>query len=102
MKFEEILPALRGGKAVRRKSYHQYLIVFQQLPSIIIAQDVDRMKSLPQEVKKLLEYYEVGINYHDQFIMYSFEDNTATSYSFDGEDLNADDWEIVSLYDPYE
>ena len=48
--------------------------------------------------------YGVGITYHDQFIMYDFSDRTCTYYPFDGEDINADDWEVVDplTYDPYD
>lgn len=48
--------------------------------------------------------YEAGVTYHDQFIMYDFSDQSCTYYPFDGEDMNADDWELVDpmSYDPYE
>lgn len=46
----------------------------------------------------------LGVTYHDQFIMYDFSDQSCTYYPFDGEDMNADDWELVDpmSYDPYE
>ena len=47
--------------------------------------------------------HEAGVTYHDQFIMYDFSDQSCTYYPFDGEDINADDWELVNpiSYDPY-
>lgn len=92
MKFEEILPALRRGEVVRRGVFQSSLVVFMQIP----AQDVLKMKSIPTQMKVLMGEYEAGVTYHDQFIMY---DQSCTYYPFDGEDMNADDWELV---DPYE
>lgn len=104
MKFEEILPALRRGEVVRRKVFQSDLVVFMQIPAEIPALDVLKMKSIPIKMKALMGMYEAGITYHDQFIMYDFSDQSCTYYPFDGEDMNADDWELVNLssYDPYE
>lgn len=48
--------------------------------------------------------FDAGILYHDQFIMYDFSDQSCTYYPFDGEDINANDWEVVDFldYDPYD
>ena len=104
MKFEEILPALRRGELVRRKVFQSSLVVFMQIPAEISAQDVLEMKSIPIQMKVLMRGYAVGVSYHDQFIMYDFSDQSCTYYPFDGEDMNADDWELVDpmSYDPYE
>ena len=104
MKFEEILPALRRGEVVRRRDFQSNLVVFMQIPAEIPAQDVLEMKSIPIQMKVLMRGYAVGVAYHDQFIMYDFSDQSCTFYPFDGEDINADDWELVNpiSYDPYE
>ncbi len=104
MKFEEILPALRRGEVVRRGVFHSSLVVFMQIPAEIPAQDVEKMKSIPIQMKTLMGEFEAGVTYHDQFIMYDFLDQSCTYYPFDGEDMNADDWELVDpmSYDPYE
>ena len=100
MKLEEILPALRRGEVVRRGVFQSSLVVFMQIP----AQDVLKMKSIPIQMKVLMGEYEAGVTYHDQFIMYDFSDQSCTYYPFDGEDMNADDWELIDpmSYDPYE
>lgn len=104
MKFEEILPALRRGEVVRRGVFQSSLVVFMQIPAEIPAQDVLKMKSIPTQMKVLMGEYEARVTYHDQFIMYDFSDQSCTYYPFDGEDMNADDWELVDpmSYDPYE
>lgn len=103
MKFEEILPALRRGEVVRRECFQSNLVVFMQIPAEISAQDILKMKSIPTKMKILMVEHEAGVTYHDQFIMYDFSDQSCTYYPFDGEDINADDWELVNpiSYDPY-
>lgn len=104
MKFEEILPELRRGEVVRRRFFQSNLVVFMQIPAEIPAQDVLKMKSIPTQMKILMGKYGTGVTYHDQFIMYDFSDQSCTYYPFDGEDMNANDWELVDpmLYDPCE
>ena len=59
---------------------------------------------VPTPMKKLMNKFDAGILYHDQFIMYDFSDQSCTYYPFDGEDINANDWEVVDFldYDPYD
>ena len=45
----------------------------------------------------------VGIEYKDQYIIYDFSTGEATYCVFDGDDINAQDWEVAHEdYDPYE
>lgn len=100
MTFSEILPFLNKGFAVRRSEYDPTLIIFKQIPASI--DDVTPMKSIPQPVKELLLKYKVGIDYEDQYIIYDFLAGIATYCVFDGEDINATDWEVLdSNYNPY-
>lgn len=100
MTFSEILPFLNKGFAVRRSEYDPTLIIFKQIPASI--DDVTPMKSIPQPVKELLLKYKVGIDYEDQYIIYDFLTGIATYCVFDGEDINATDWEVLdSNYNPY-
>ena len=100
MKFAEILPFLDKGFAVRRASYDNPLIIFKQIPASI--DDVSNMRSLPKQVKELLMRHKVGIDYEDQYIIYDFITGVGTYCVFDGEDINALDWEVVdSDYMPY-
>ncbi len=103
MKFEEILPELRKGEVVRRKIFHSHLVIFMQIPAEINLDRIPSMVSVPEKMKQLVIRWGDRISYHDQFIMYDFENGECTYYPFDGEDLNADDWEVVTLsnYDPY-
>lgn len=100
MKFAEILPFLDKGFAVRRAMYDKPLIIFKQIPASI--DDVSNMKSLPKQVKELLMRHKVGIDYEDQYLIYDFITGVGTYCVFDGEDINALDWEVVeSDYIPY-
>lgn len=103
MKFEEILPMLRTGEVVRRSVFQRNLVIFMQIPASIGFQGIVTMKSIPDAMKALMLLNCAGARYHDQFIMYDFSDQSCTYYPFDGEDMNADDWEVVDVlrYRPY-
>ena len=100
MTFAEVLPWLNVGVPVRRAGFPPELIIFKQVPAHI--DDVTHMKSIPIIVKEMLLKYGVGIDYEDQYIIYDFETGIATYCVFDGEDINAIDWEVLnSEYNPY-
>ena len=101
MKFAEILPFLDNGFAVRRTEYSKSLIIFKQIPASI--DDVSHLKSMPKQVKDLLTKHRVGIDYEHQYIVYDFTIGVGTYCVFDGDDINALDWEVVdSDYNPYD
>ena len=101
MTFGQILPYLNQGYAVRRNSYMGSLIIFKQIPASI--DNVIPMKSIPDRVKALLLKYRVGVDYEDQYIIYDFVTGIATYCVFDGEEINALEWDGVPLdYNPYE
>lgn len=100
MTFSEILPFLNEGFAVRRDAYCAELIIFKQIPASI--DDVTHMKSIPTRVKDLMIELGVGIDYENQYIIYDFVTGVATYCVFDGDDINALDWEVVHEdYNPY-
>jgi hypothetical protein len=100
MTFSEILPFLNEGFAVRRNGYCPELIIFKQIPASI--DDVTHMKSIPTRVKDLMIELGVGIDYENQYITYDFVTGVATYCVFDGDDINALDWEVVyEDYNPY-
>jgi hypothetical protein len=98
MKFEEVLKELRQGKIARRRCYADYLVIFMQVPAYINCEDTWNMKSLPNDMKILLKQHHRDVKYEDQFIIYDLEDQVATYHVFDGEDINATDWEVI---DPF-
>lgn len=101
MTFNDILTYLHSGYAVRRAEYDPALIIFEQIPATIT--DIEKLQSVPNNVKTLLINQEVSINYCNQFILYDFLTETATYCVFDGDDLNATDWEVVDEnYNPHE
>ena len=102
MTFGEILPYLNKGFAVRREEYDPALIIFKQIPASF--DDVSNIKSIPDSVKTLITRYGVGIDYENQFMIYDFLTGTATYCVFDGDDINAEDWEVIdpAHYNPYE
>lgn len=103
MKFEEILSSLQEGEVVRRKTFKDSLVIFMQIPAEVSFEKVPNMVSVPEKMKQLIISWGNDIIYHDQFVIYDFSDSTCTYYTFRGEDLNADDWEVVTIsnYDPY-
>lgn len=100
MTFAEILPFLNEGFAVRRSEYRESLIIFKQVPASI--DNVTHLKSVPKQVKEIFLKFGVGIDYESQYIIYDFDTSIATYCVFDGEDINALDWELVKEdYNPY-
>lgn len=102
MTFGEILPYLNKGFVVRREEYDPALIIFKQIPASF--DDVSNIKSIPDSAKTIITRYGVGIDYEDQFMIYDFLTGTATYCVFDGDDINAEDWEVIdpTYYNPYE
>lgn len=98
MSFEEILKELRNGRIVRRDTWNEDLVVFMQIPANISSDKTWNMQSLPTDMKVLLKQHNNGINYENQFIIYDLEDNSATYTIFDGDDINATNWEVI---DPF-
>lgn len=102
MTFGEILPYLNKGFAVRREEYDPALIIFKQIPASF--DDVSNIKSIPDSVKTIITRYGVGIDYENQFMIYDFLTGIATYCVFDGDDINAEDWEVIDPehHNPYE
>jgi hypothetical protein len=102
MTFGEILPYLNKGFVVRREEYDPALIIFKQIPASF--DDVSNIKSIPESAKTIMARYGVGIDYEDQFMIYDFLTGIATYCVFDGDDINAEDWEVIdpTYYNPYE
>ena len=102
MTFGEILPYLNKGFVVRREEYDPALIIFKQIPASF--DDVSNIKSIPDSAKTIITRYGVGIDYEDQFMIYDFLTGIATYCVFDGDDINAEDWEVIdpTQYNPYE
>jgi hypothetical protein len=104
MTFGEILKELQNGRVVRRTDWREELVVFMQIPADIPYDRTWNMQSLPTDMKVLLKQYNKGIRYEHQFIIYDLSDNTATYQIFDGDDVNATDWEVIEpfTYNYYE
>lgn len=98
MTFGEILKELQQGRVVRREIYRPELVVFMQIPAYIDNERTWNMQSLPTDMKVLLKQHKTHIHYIDQFIMYDFDNYTASYMVFDGEDVNATDWEVVDAF----
>jgi hypothetical protein len=49
-------------------------------------------------MKVLLKQHQSGISYKNQFILYDLIDNIATYCTFDGDDINATDWEVIEPF----
>ena len=104
MTFGEILKELDNGKVVRKATYFNNLVIFKQIPARIQSNNILTMKSIPSDMKVLLRRYEAEVDYRNQYIIYDFNDGIASYAIFDGDDINATDWEVVDIntYNPYE
>lgn len=98
MTFIEILKELQNGRVIRRTNWRKELVVFMQIPADIPYDKTWNMQSLPTDMKVLLKQCNKGIKYENQFIIYDLSDNSATYQMFDGDDLNATDWEVIEPF----
>lgn len=64
LSFEQILPMLRDGFAIRRNGWNgKGLMVFKQVPAHITSEIIPNMQSLPAEAKRLILAHGDHIDY---------------------------------------
>lgn len=94
--FEQILPLVREGYAVRREGWNgKGLMVFKQVPAHITGDKIPNMQSLPDEAKRLILESKGHIDYTSQCLIYNSETGRADSWVPSASDLFATDWELV-------
>lgn len=93
MEFKDALAALKKGEMVCRNNW-QGLFVFMQVPSIIDIDIVQRMQSLPTQVKlQFLKRNIDFISYNNQLVIVN-DINSISGWSPSVEDLMATDWKL--------
>lgn len=94
--FEQILPLIKEGFAVRRKGWNgKGLMVFKQIPAHITSNIIPTMQSLPDEAKRLIMGSKGHIDYTCQCLIYNPETGRADSWVPSVADIFANDWELV-------
>lgn len=96
LNFEQILPLIREGYAVRRNGWNgKGLMVFKQVPAHIGSEIIPKMQSLPDEAKRLILAHEDHIDYVSQCLIFNPETGEANSWVPSISDVFAYDWELV-------
>lgn len=96
LNFEQILPLIKEGFAVRREGWNgKGLMVFKQIPAHITSNIIPKMQSLPDEAKGLIIGSKGYIDYTCQCIIYNPETGRADSWVPSIADIFANDWELV-------
>ncbi|MBO4965945.1 MAG: DUF2829 domain-containing protein [Muribaculaceae bacterium] len=94
--FEQILPLIREGYAVRRNGWNgKGLMVFKQVPAHIGSEIIPKMQSLPDEAKRLILAHGDHINYVSQCLIFNATTGEANSWVPSISDVFATDWELV-------
>lgn len=94
--FEQILPLIREGFAVRRNGWNgKGLMVFKQVPAHIGSEIIPGMQSLPEEAKRLILAHGDHIDYNSQCLIFNAETGEANSWVPSISDVFANDWELV-------
>lgn len=94
--FEQILPLIREGYAVRRNGWNgKGLMVFKQVPAHIGSEIIPGMQSLPDEAKRLILAHGDHIDYNSQCLIFNAETGEANSWVPSISDVFANDWELV-------
>ncbi len=97
LSFEQILPLLREGYAIRRNGWNgKGLMVFKQVPAHITSEIIPKMPSLPDEAKRLILAHNDHIDYTSQCLIYNPETGRANSWMPSISDVFATDWELVT------
>lgn len=96
LSFEQILPLIREGYAVRRNGWNgKGLMVFKQVPAHITSDIIPKMQSLPDEAKRLILDAGDHIDYVAQCLIFNPEKGEANSWTPSIADVFATDWELV-------
>lgn len=96
LNFEQILPLIKEGFAVRRNGWNgKGLMVFKQIPAHITSNIIPKMQSLPDEAKRLIIEAKGYIDYTCQCLIYNPETGRADSWVPSVADIFANDWELV-------
>ena len=96
LNFEQILPLIKEGFAVRREGWNgKGLMVFKQIPARITSNIIPKMQSLPDEAKGLIIVTKGYIDYTCQCLIYNPETGRADSWVPSIADIFANDWELV-------
>ena len=94
--FEQILPLIREGYAVRRNGWNgKELMVFKQVPAHIGSEFIPKMQSLPDEAKRLILAHGDHIDYVSQCLIFNATTGEANSWVPSISDIFATDWELV-------
>ena len=97
--FGQAIEALKQGKAVKREFWeeleeHGYAFVFRQVPSVVDADIIPKMTSLPEEIKEKFAGRNLPIKYKNQLVCVSWG-NTIQSWTPTSQDILAEDWIIL-------
>ena len=96
LSFEQILPLIKEGFAVRRKGWNgKGLMVFKQVPAHIGSDVIPNMQSLPAEAKRLILDSGNHIDYVSQCLIFDPATGEANSWTPSISDVFAYDWELV-------
>ena len=96
LSFEQVLPMIREGYAVRREIWGENgKMVFKQVPAHITADIIPKMQSLPDEAKRLVLAAGDHIDYVSQCLIFDPGSSTANSWCPSVDDLFAHDWQLV-------
>lgn len=92
--FGQVVAALEQGKIVSRESWaDRGMFAFRQVPSLVPADVIPRMTSLPQAVKDFFVATGKAITYQNQFCIVH-ADNSIHGWQPTAADALATDWRI--------
>jgi hypothetical protein len=92
MNFGKAVEALKEGKRVSREGWNgKGLFIFQQVPSTINEDIVQKMQSIPQSVKDEFGKRGGSISYKNQLAMV-YPDNTIYGWVASPSDVLEEDW----------
>ena len=94
MDFGKALEFLERAKVVRRLVWESDQFIVAQIATRIDPENIDKIKSLPMEARKIINSIGKGIIYKDQILIVNSK-GEATNWTPSSTDLFATDWYVV-------
>lgn len=95
--FSTALQGLKEGKPVRRVIWAPGVYAFRQVPSEVPVDVIQKMTSLPTEVKEYAKANNKPLRYSNQLARIN-KDNYVSGWAPSPEDVLAVDWFILDMY----
>lgn len=98
MNFSEAIKELESGKCIARIGWNgDKMFVYKQIPTSIYVSDIEKIKSMPDTAKSILQNPMYGLNcicFNNQMNLCNLYNGCINSWIPSSSDIYSDDWFI--------